>query len=336
MSARNRRNQSDLSLSFLDCVCCAFGAIILLLVISKSSELTVMAAVRDDLQAEISELQAQLSEVREEVSGVDAEVRSASADALEAELRATQLSQQLARLRTEFADASSDSDVQTTIENRLRAARQKLTEEMKRLLGQRHRRLPTDSVVGGIPVDSEYVIFVVDTSGSMQEYAWRSVKQKIQETLQIYPTVKGIQVMNDMGDYMFSRYRNQWIPDSPSRRKSIVKRLASWRPFSNSSPVEGIEKAVRRFYSPDKKISIYVFGDEFTGGSIEAVASEVDRLNKASGTTERRVRIHAVGFPTQFKRPYDLQATGIRFATLMRVLAERNGGSFVGLSSASR
>ena len=26
--------------------------------------------------------------------------------------------------------------------------------------------------VGGIPVDSEYIIFIIDTSGSMKNYAW--------------------------------------------------------------------------------------------------------------------------------------------------------------------
>ena len=38
--------------------------------------------------------------------------------------------------------------------------------------------------------------------------------QELEATLSIYPEVKGIQVMNDMGNYMFSRYRGQWIPDT--------------------------------------------------------------------------------------------------------------------------
>ena len=122
-----------------------------------------------------------------------------------------------------------------------------------------------DTTVGGIPVDSEYVIFVIDTSGSMYNYAWDLLLDKIIETLEIYPEVKGIQVMNDMGEYMFSRYAGKWIPDTPGRRKAIIDRLRTWNAFSNSSPVEGITQAVRRFYGPDKKISIYVFGDEFTG-----------------------------------------------------------------------
>ncbi|MEE4108168.1 MAG: VWA domain-containing protein, partial [Halieaceae bacterium] len=47
---------------------------------------------------------------------------------------------------------------------------------------------------------------------------------------------------------------------------------------------------------------------------------------------ERRVRIHAVGFPVQFIRAAPLQTTGIRFAALMRELTYRNDGTFVGLN----
>ena len=46
----------------------------------------------------------------------------------------------------------------------------------------------------------------------------------------------------------------------------------------------------------------------------------------------RLVRIHAVGFPVQFIRAPHLQTTGIRFATLMRELTFRNGGTFVALN----
>ena len=107
------------------------------------------------------------------------------------------------------------------------------------------------------------------------------VQKKLTEVLDVYPAVKGIQVMNDMGDYMFSKYRGKWIPDTPARRSSIIKRLAGWQPFSNSSPVEGIEAAIRRFHAKNKRISIYVFGDDFARGSIQAVVDTVDRLNRA-------------------------------------------------------
>lgn len=144
--------------------------------------------------------------------------------------------------------------------------------------------------------------------------------------------MKGIQVLNDMGKYMFSRYRGQWIPDTAGRRKVIMENLRNWNVFSNSSPVEGIEAAIRAFHKPGQKISIYVFGDEFTGNSIAQVIDTVDRINQSNAKGERLVRIHAVGFPVQFIRAPHLQTTGIRFATLMRELTYRNGGTFVGLN----
>jgi hypothetical protein len=156
--------------------------------------------------------------------------------------------------------------------------------------------------------------------------------QEIEATLNIYPNVKGIQIMNDMGNYMFSRYRGEWIPDTEGRRRIIMQNLRNWNVFSNSSPVEGITAAIRTFYDPDKKISIYVFGDEFTGESIAQVVDTVDAINRQAADGEQRVRIHAVGFPVQFIRPPNLQTTGIRFATLMRELTYRNGGTFVGLN----
>ena len=249
----------------------------------------------------------------------------------------SEFEEQIAILQGALASSKSRYDsLQTTrnansiVEAQLAIARQELSEEEERLLGRDAER--KNQLIGGIPVDSEYIIFIIDTSGSMFSYAWDRMLREMEATLNIYPNVKGIQVMNDMGNYLFSRYAGQWIPDTPARRQLILRNLANWNAFSNSSPVEGITQAVRSFYDRDKKISIYVFGDEFTGRSIEDVVLTVDKLNEEARTGERRVRIHAVGFPVQFIRPPELQDTGIRFATLMRELTHRNGGTFVGLN----
>ena len=202
---------------------------------------------------------------------------------------------------------------------------------MKRLLKKQPKKI--SSSVGGIPVDSEYIIFIIDTSGSMQRNAWGLVQKKLAETLRVYPRVKGIQIMNDMGVYMFSQLAGKWIPDTPGRRRAIISNLTTWRSFSNSSPVEGITAAIETFYASDKRISLYVFGDEFSGNAIQPVIEKVDRINKAGKKGERRVRIHAVGFPVVIKDKVGRGNTGERFATLMRILCYRNGGTFVGLNS---
>jgi len=139
--------------------------------------------------------------------------------------------------------------------------------------------------------------------------------------------------MNDMGNFLFSQYAGKWIPDTPARRRAIISALSTWKPFSNSSPVEGITAAIRMFHSSDKKISLYVFGDEFSGPAIQPVINEVDRINKATRDGSRRVRIHAVGFPVVMDLTNKRGNTGERFATLMRALCQRNGGTFVGLNT---
>ena len=123
---------------------------------------------------------------------------------------------------------------------------------------------------------------------------------------------------------MFSTYAGKWIPDTPGRRQAVIQRLASWNVFSDSSPVEGIEAAIRQLATGSHKISIYVLGDEFTGPSIERVLTTVDRLN-ARGGRDRRVRIHAIGFPTLFGLGGSDENTTVRFAMLMRALCERDG-----------
>lgn len=324
-----RREAETVSISFLDVICCGFGAIILLLMITKIVEPIVLERSTVNLDGLVANLQANLFKIRGETKVLNRDLTVKNEQLSELRDRVARLRGDLSRIRAQYEASRQDATVSAKILGELELARQSLTEEMERLLGKGYSR--KDDLIGGIPVDSEYIIFVIDTSGSMFNYAWDKVQEQLIATLNIYPRVKGIQVMNDMGDYMFSRYRGQWIPDTPGRRKAIIKRMRTWNPFSNSSPVEGITRAIKVFYSADKKISIYVFGDEFTGRSIEDVIDTVDRINKVGASGDRMVRIHGIGFPVQFSQREALQTTGIRFATLMRELAFRNGGTFVGL-----
>jgi ElaB/YqjD/DUF883 family membrane-anchored ribosome-binding protein len=246
----------------------------------------------------------------------------------------TEEQRRLARLRGDLSEVEGAHKASTEEEEALEKLKSTLTETRKamidesRELRQVSRQQVYEQPVAGVPIDSEYVIFIVDTSGSMQSQNWRYAERKLEEVLNIYPKLKGIQVMDDEGGYMFSEYRGKWIPDSPARRKAILDRFRGWQAFSNSSPSEGIIAAVRTFWTKDHPISIYVFGDEFTGPSIQEVVDTVDRINRARGSGERLVRIHSLGFPIPGQYP---QHTSMRYATLMRILSARNGGVFVGL-----
>ncbi len=328
MSRVTRRREVEVfSMSFLDVICCGFGAIILLLMITKVAQPLVLEKSALDLEGTVAEREKAAHEIRGKIEELRRQL-DLDEETLKDKLRMlAALDANLTKNRS-VALATKEVSADTLLaRQKLASIRQSLTDEMERLLGAGFT--PQNDLVGGVAVDSEYVIFVIDTSGSMQSMAWPVVIRKVQEALAVYPNLKGIQVMSDEGDYMFPGFAGTWIPDSPARRRSIIDTLRGWAPFSNSSPVEGIEAAIDDFFASDKRIAIYVFGDDFTGDSIEKIIDEVDAINAQDGGERRRVRINAIGFPVYVDRP---NIRTYRFAAMMRELAYRNEGTFVGLS----
>ena len=69
----------------------------------------------------------------------------------------------------------------------------------------------------------------------MQSAAWGQVVQKVSpETLSIYPQIKGIQVMNDMGDYMF-RFIDSVGLMTRQLRSNIITTLQNWAHFQTQA-----------------------------------------------------------------------------------------------------
>ena len=124
--------------------------------------------------------------------------------------------------------------------------------------------------------------------------------------------------MSDNGEYLLEGYSSSWIPDTKLVRDRIVQKLLTWSPYSNSSPSEGLERALR--FHAKKQASIYVMGDDFTGASYDRVIQMVNKLNPLEPNGQRRAKIHGIGFPWGIDN---------RFPTLMRELAYRNNGVFL-------
>jgi hypothetical protein len=287
----------------------------------------VIEAADTDQSASVRALQEELFALRGEIDFLDRELNAKHEQlGIEDELVAILLDQLEVSEKRLFA-LNEENTAAEGPRGELQLALQSLTEEMRRLYSNYQNET---NYIGGIPVDSEYIIFVIDTSGSMFTYSWPRMIQELTDILDVYPSVKGIQIMNDMGQYMFTSFRGQWIPDTSDRREIIVSQLRNWHPFSNSSPVEGIQAAIQTFYQSDHKISIYVLGDDYTGRSLEAVLNAVYNLNRQSGSSEPMVRIHAIGFPLMLA--VGEADAAARFAALMREIAQQNLGSFVGLN----
>ena len=327
---KSRRGLGDAGLSFLDIICCGFGAIVLLLVIVRPSVPILLEESPIEDKGQVRALQERLFEIRGQVKYLETEL-NAKQEQLGVDQR------RVAILRGEFdtlvaRKASVEefgADDATTAED-LQIAVQTLSREMQRLL---KNRKSSNDFIGGVPVDSEYIVFIIDTSGSMFSRAWGRLLQEVVSILRIHPTVKGIQVMNDQGQYMFPEFRGQFMDDSPARRRLILSKLRTWNAFSNSSPVEGITTAIRQHYDKTKKISLYVLGDDYSGRSIRRVLNIVSQLNAGTKRSDRLVRIHGVGFPVHLTTSPAIRSNAMRYAALMRELAEQNNGSFIGLNN---
>ena len=323
---RRRRGTLEASLSFLDVISCGFGAIVLLLIIARVGNPATLEKAEEDLMAQVQQLTEHLFEVRGESVVLNEEMKSRKEQLSDLVDRVARLKAILASVERQSDEIAQSKAVEI---EQLELAVQVLTEEMERLVPQDSY---VNQLIGGIPVDSEYIIFVIDTSGSMQMAAWRRVQSEMLNILNIYPTVIGIQVMNDMGQYMFPDTRRDWMRDTPEIRRRILNELNTWAPFSNSSPVEGIQAAIQTYYRAGRKISIYALGDDFSGRSIRKVVKTVEHLNQAQKGSEPLVRVHTIGFPVHFPPGRTPSESAVKFAALMRELSYHNGGTFIGLT----
>jgi hypothetical protein len=329
MPIGKRREFEVFTLSFLDCICCGFGAIILLLVLTDVGQPIVIERSERDLKGQIDALQRQLFDLRGETDILNREMQGRTKERDAEKLKAAILAGDLSKIRGEFKASEGDASVANKVEQELVAVYQTLTAEQARLLKNAPKKIDMVPAVGGIPIDSEWIIFVIDTSGSMQADNWENAQMVMKEILDIYPKVKGLQILDDEGKPMFPGSKGQWMQDTPVQRTKIISTMVNWKPYSNSSPVEGIGAAVQGWWSADKKISVYVIGDDFTGGSIEAALSAVRKYNPMDRQGRHRIRIHAIGMPDGPNSPPFINS---RFAALMRAMCDDNEGTFVGLT----
>ena len=299
------------SLSFLDVISCAFGAVVMLILIFKPEVETTQTQMNEspstlDLFSKVSELTELRDELRQVLNAKES--TSVTSDIVSRSLE-TSLAAEIQRLET--AKAQVDA---LRVELSAMSAR---VQGVKKASSDRARVGTPDEEIAGIPVDRRYVIFVVDTSGSMKQI-WSDVSKVMNRILEIHPKVDGFQVINDNGNYLISGYEKQWIQDTQTMRKRVLNLFSTWQSSSNSNPFEGIQQSLRDYRGYQKDLSIYVLGDDFTGANFDQVLGNVTGLNVG------KARINGLSFISP-------KASTDRFGTLMRELSQRNDGAFLSM-----
>jgi len=174
-----RRKTEVFGLSFLDCICCGFGATILIYMVLNSGakdradkELQPLKAETDKLEQQVLEGQANLVELRNTFEQI--RQQSATAQGL-----STRLIDVVHQSREELATFEKDTIAQREHLNKLQADLRSLEEGAKRLSGGiKSREVPGEKVrsfVGdgdrqyltGLKVGGKRILFLVDASASM-------------------------------------------------------------------------------------------------------------------------------------------------------------------------
>ncbi len=330
MRARNKRDSSDFGLSFLDCICCGFGAIVLLFVITMGSANQIIQSLADRLKEINQRRLSQMEQLNTEEVEVARRAEIAKDSAEEAEKRNTQLRSMLDDLAMEVSMLEAGLE---TKQIELEEEKTEIASMQKEL--EVEMELPDINLPVGLPVESNYIAFVFDTSGSMRDTATDNLHaaavEKIRNVLDSYPEIKGVQFLDADGRFMLPGTPGIWLDDDPATREGALRVLATYPYFSNSNPVPGIFRAIRSLYQPDNEemhMAVFVFGDEFTGKA-EPVLERLELINPRKEDGRRHVSINAVGFPTVLRYPLMGAHTGMKYANLMREVAFKHDGAFI-------
>ena len=139
MARRKSRAPAEFSLSFLDVICCGFGAIILLLMITKTVQPQIIEASTVNLEGVLADLQEQLFEIRGESRVLNRDLNAKHEQLSEYEERIAILRGQLASARSRYDSIQVQDNTNDVVSEQLAIARQRLSDEQRREAEQTHR-----------------------------------------------------------------------------------------------------------------------------------------------------------------------------------------------------
>jgi hypothetical protein len=174
-----RRKLNVFSLSFIDCICCGLGAIILLFVVVNAKSAVRRNAVTADLRAEVSRLKNQVLDGKKNLVEARNTLLQTEAEMGTIQGRSREVIEMLHEKKVELADRDKDTLATKANANRLKADLKSLETKLRRLKagaktrdelgaklhpfpGHGDRQYLTDLKMGG-----KRIFILVDASASM-------------------------------------------------------------------------------------------------------------------------------------------------------------------------
>jgi hypothetical protein len=177
--ARQRRRFDIFSMSFLDTICCAFGAIVLLYMVINATTGRQFQRDTADLRAEVDRVEQELLEGYQNLAALKNALVSTEDEAKKTQGLAARMIEEAEQLKVQLADAEGTTLSRREAIERLKAELKSLEEGARRLEGgSKSQGAPGTRVRGfqgdgdrqyltGLKVGGERILILVDASASM-------------------------------------------------------------------------------------------------------------------------------------------------------------------------
>jgi hypothetical protein len=358
--ARRRRNTEVFSLSFLDCICCGFGAVVLFYtIISAQSGLERVRKV-DDITADVNKLEEEVLVGTKNLVVLRNTLERTESDTASASRRATKIVQELAERRDQASIYTEESlarkqrveeliaDIrqQEEANKRLRGAALDTApkgERVKAFRGRGDRRYLT-----GLQLRGKHVLILVDTSASMLSddvvevikldagadppkraaAKWRRAVDSVEWLTAQLPAGSKFQVygFNTRATPVIADTAREWLSSSdPKLLNQVVQGLRAKAPKGGTSLVNAFIAARLLSPAPDQVV-LLTDGLPTQGSTPPAIVKYVNArarqrlFDEAIKSWSNDIPIDVLLFPMKGDNPA---------AHSFWRLARRTGGSFV-------
>ncbi len=360
--ARKRRPFEVFSMSFLDCMSCGFGAVILFFMIINSQVRETTESDPTDLMAETRKIEVEILEGRKDLVLAKNTMEQLETEKTTAEGQIAQIVALIEKLREELSQYDEETLAKIERVEQLESDIERLEEEVKRLLalaesreaeGNKLREFKGDGdrqYLTGLKLGGQRTLILVDRSASMLDSTivniirrrnmdvedklaavkWRQVVASVDWlTAQFLPGSEfQIYMFNEKAEPVIKGSEGVWLKADDNTQLDEAVRVLRRTPPENGTNMQAAWEVAASLSPPPDNIILLADG-------LPTMSSPDDDRKTVSGQERYRMHFNALrelppGIPVNvFLYPLegDYEAPFVYW-----VLAYRTGGSFISVS----
>ena len=279
-----RREFTIFSLSFLDCICCGFGAVILLFVLMNARATQSRDELTKDLRGEVSKIEVEILRLEKEKVLARNALDEVVEETVETQGLSREVLDQIKQSKEELADQEGQTLARKEHVNQLKTDLLSLEEGIKRLKAGAESEEPGDAALSffgdgsrqyltGLQLGGERTLILVDTSASMlsdrvidilrirnlpeaeqgSAPKWVQTKRSVDWILSQLPMRDQFHVATfaQQTSSLLSGNPGWWNGGDPALRKEASEALADVRPKGGTSLHQAFSYAAQMSPPPD-------------------------------------------------------------------------------------